>query len=321
MDYSKKYYDISQIYASLDQSKKSIDRIEFGDIWKSKASDKFKNDINNVSTAIQSLIDNIIPLLEAISYISLSETEDTKIRTFLAQIENAEFQENFAEIYDTSEYQEIVTNKQSSERLKGAYVERAKEALEKVQKVIVNIPASKKVVGGFQYDDLMDPISGTFKGYNDFSKSVKLLNVTTKSSGQKETKSTTENNTNTQAENMIKTAESCLGIKYVWGGSSPSTGFDCSGFVSWVINNSGNGLNYGRLNAEGLRQKCTTISASELQPGDLVFFQGTYDTKGASHVGIYVGDGKMIHCGNPVQYTSITSNYWKSHFLCYGRAT
>ena len=302
----------------MDQSKKSIDRIEFGDIWKGQASNKFKKDIKNVSTAIQSLMNNILPLLEAISYISLSEKEDTKIRTFLAQIESAEFQDNFAELYDTSEYQEIVNGKQSSEHLKGTYIDKAKAALENVKKVSVSIPASKKVIGGFQYSDLMDPIKDTFKGYNDFSKAVKLLNVTTKKSS---TTTTKEDTNKTKAENIIKTAESCLGIKYVWGGSSPSTGFDCSGFVSWVINNSGNGTNYGRLNAEGLRQKCTKITASELQPGDLVFFQGTYDTKGASHVGIYVGDGKMIHCGNPVQYTSITSNYWKNHFLCYSRVT
>ena len=99
--------------------------------------------------------------------------------------------------------------------------------------------------------------------------------------------------------NMIREAEKYLGYPYVWGGSSPSTSFDCSGFVSWVINHCGNGWNYGRLGAEGLRQSCAYVPASEAKPGDLIFFQGTYDTSGASHVGIYVGNGMMIYCGNP----------------------
>ncbi|MCD8150767.1 MAG: C40 family peptidase [Clostridiales bacterium] len=119
--------------------------------------------------------------------------------------------------------------------------------------------------------------------------------------------------------NMIEEAEKYLGYPYVWGGSSPGTSFDCSGFVSWVINNCGNGWSVGRQTANGLLNLCTVVSASEAQPGDLVFFQGTYNTSGASHVGIYVGDGMMIHCGNPIQYTSIETAYWQEHFLCYGR--
>lgn len=118
---------------------------------------------------------------------------------------------------------------------------------------------------------------------------------------------------------MITEAEKYLGYPYVWGGSSPSTSFDCSGFVCWVINHSGNGWNVGRTTAEGLRQGTKIIPASEAKPGDLIFFQGTYDTAGASHVGIYVGDGKMIHCGNPIQYASINTPYWKRHFYCFGR--
>ena len=119
--------------------------------------------------------------------------------------------------------------------------------------------------------------------------------------------------------NMIREAEKYLGMPYVWGGSSPATSFDCSGFVCWVINNSGNGWNVGRTTANGLMSSCDIIRASEAQPGDLVFFQGTYDTAGASHVGIYVGNGMMIHCGNPISYASIETNYWQSHFYCYGR--
>jgi 3D (Asp-Asp-Asp) domain-containing protein len=118
---------------------------------------------------------------------------------------------------------------------------------------------------------------------------------------------------------MITEAEKYLGYPYVWGGASPSTSFDCSGFVSWVINHSGNGWNYGRLTAEGLRNVCTYVSPSEAKPGDLIFFQGTYDTAGASHVGIYVGNGMMIHCGNPIQYASIETSYWQQHFYCFGR--
>ena len=119
--------------------------------------------------------------------------------------------------------------------------------------------------------------------------------------------------------NMIHEAEKYLGYPYVWGGSSPNTSFDCSGFVSYVINNCGNGWNVGRQTANGLKNLCTTISSSEAKPGDLVFFQGTYNTSGASHVGIYVGDGMMIHCGNPISYASIETSYWEEHFYCFGR--
>lgn len=117
---------------------------------------------------------------------------------------------------------------------------------------------------------------------------------------------------------MIAEAEKYLGYPYVWGGSSPSTSFDCSGFVCWVINQSGVG-SVGRTTATGLFNSCSHIPPGEAQPGDLIFFQGTYDTSGASHVGIYVGNGMMIHCGSPIQYTSINTSYWQSHFLVYGR--
>jgi hypothetical protein len=119
--------------------------------------------------------------------------------------------------------------------------------------------------------------------------------------------------------NMIHEAEKYLGYPYVWGGASPSTSFDCSGFVSWVINNCGNGWSVGRQTAEGLRNLCTYVSPEEARPGDLIFFQGTYETNGASHVGIYVGNGMMIHCGNPIQYASIETSYWQQHFYCFGR--
>lgn len=118
---------------------------------------------------------------------------------------------------------------------------------------------------------------------------------------------------------MIREAEKYLGYPYVWGGSSPSTSFDCSGFVSWVINNCGNGWSVGRLTANGLMNICDIIPKSEAKPGDLIFFQGTYDTAGASHVGIYVGNGMMIHCGNPISYAFIEIPYWQQHFYCFGR--
>lgn len=117
---------------------------------------------------------------------------------------------------------------------------------------------------------------------------------------------------------MIQEAEKYLGVPYVWGGYSPS-GFDCSGFVSYVVNNCGNGWNFGRMTAEGLRGQCTYVDPSEAKPGDLIFFQGTYNTSGASHIGIYVGNGMMIHCGDPVQYANINSSYWQAHFMCFGR--
>lgn len=119
--------------------------------------------------------------------------------------------------------------------------------------------------------------------------------------------------------NMLREAEKYLGYPYVWGGSSPSTSFDCSGFVSYVINHCGNGWNVGRQTANGLLNNCAIVSASDAMPGDLIFFQGTYNTSGASHVGIYVGDGMMIHCGNPIQYASVNTSYWRSHFYTYGR--
>ena len=125
--------------------------------------------------------------------------------------------------------------------------------------------------------------------------------------------------TDTAFANMIREAEKYLGYPYVWGGSSPSTSFDCSGFVSWVINNCGNGWSVGRQTANGLKNLCAIIPPSEAKPGDLIFFQGTYGTSGASHVGIYVGNGMMIHCGDPISYASIETNYWQQHFYCFGR--
>ena len=118
---------------------------------------------------------------------------------------------------------------------------------------------------------------------------------------------------------MITEAEKYLGYPYVWGGSSPSTSFDCSGFVSWVINHCGNGWNVGRQTANGLMGKCDIIPKSEAKPGDLIFFQKTYNTSGASHVGIYVGNGMMIHCGSPISYASIETSYWGQHYYCMGR--
>ena len=116
---------------------------------------------------------------------------------------------------------------------------------------------------------------------------------------------------------IIKEAEKYLGYPYVWGGSSPSTSFDCSGFVSWVINHSG--WDVGRLGAQGLCNICTPVPSANVKPGDLVFFTGTYDTPGVSHVGIHVGNNMMIHCGDPISYANLNSNYWQSHFYRYGR--
>ncbi len=118
---------------------------------------------------------------------------------------------------------------------------------------------------------------------------------------------------------IIKEAEKYLGFPYVWGGSSPATSFDCSGFVSYVYNNCGVGWSFGRLSAEGIRQICSYVSPADAKPGDLIFFEKTYNTTGASHIGIYVGNNTMLHCGDPIQYTSISSDYWQSHFLQFGR--
>ena len=119
---------------------------------------------------------------------------------------------------------------------------------------------------------------------------------------------------------MIAEAEKFLGYPYVWGGSSPSTSFDCSGFVSWVINHCGVGWNVGRLGSDALYfDVCTPVSPANARPGDLIFFQHTYDTPYTSHVGIYVGNGMMIHCGDPIRYVSIETSYWQSHFYGFGR--
>ena len=123
----------------------------------------------------------------------------------------------------------------------------------------------------------------------------------------------------TQFASMMEEAEKYIGYPYVWGGSSPSTSFDCSGFVSWVVNNCDEGWNIGRLGTESLRQTCSYVSPQNARPGDLIFFEGTYDTMGASHVGIYVGNNMMIHCGDPIQYASINTSYWQQHFLSFGR--
>ena len=120
---------------------------------------------------------------------------------------------------------------------------------------------------------------------------------------------------------LMEEADKYVGFPYVWGGSTPETSFDCSGFVSYVLTNSGL-YNTGRLGAQGLYNISTPVSNP--QPGDLVFFTGTYDTPGVSHVGIYVGedgDGSpvMLHCGDPIQYSKLDTSYWQSHFYAYGR--
>ena len=117
---------------------------------------------------------------------------------------------------------------------------------------------------------------------------------------------------------LITEAEKYLGYPYVWGGSSPSTSFDCSGFVCWVYTHSGV-HNLPRTTANGILGQCARVSRADARPGDLIFFQGTYNTSGASHVGIYVGDGMMVHCGNPISYASIDTPYWRQHFLTFGR--
>ena len=118
---------------------------------------------------------------------------------------------------------------------------------------------------------------------------------------------------------LMKEAEKYLGYPYVWGGSSPSTSFDCSGFVCWVYTKSGV-ANIPRTTAQGIYNQCAPVSASEAKPGDIIFFTGTYDSGSpVSHVGIYVGNGMMLHCGSPIQYASIHSPYWKKHFYAFGR--
>ena len=117
---------------------------------------------------------------------------------------------------------------------------------------------------------------------------------------------------------LVEEAEKYLGFPYVWGGSNPQTSFDCSGFVSYVLTNSGL-YNTGRLGAQGLYNISTPVSQANAKAGDLIFFKGTYDTPGVSHCGIYVGNGMMIHCGDPISYTSIETSYWQSHFYAFGR--
>ena len=114
---------------------------------------------------------------------------------------------------------------------------------------------------------------------------------------------------------LLTEAEKYIGYPYVWGGSSPSTSFDCSGFLSYVLNQCG--WDIGRLGAQGLYNLCTRTSSP--RPGDLVFFTGTYDVAGVSHCGLYVGDGWMLHCGDPIGYANLNSNYWQSHLYAYGR--
>ena len=126
-----------------------------------------------------------------------------------------------------------------------------------------------------------------------------------------------ESLTDMEFAELIREAEKYLGMAYVWGGSTPQTGFDCSGFVCWVLNQTGTDV--GRTTANGLKSQCDIIRPEEVKPGDLIFFKGTYGVSGASHVGIYVGNNMMIHCGNPISYASISSAYWQEHFYCFGR--
>ena len=122
-----------------------------------------------------------------------------------------------------------------------------------------------------------------------------------------------------QSSKVVEKAEEYLGYPYVWGGSTPETSFDCSGYVSWSINNSGEGINLGRLNTSSLYGICTPVSVENLRPGDLVFFQNTYGVYGISHVGIYAGDGMMLHCGDYVEYASLYVSFWQEHLLSFGR--
>lgn len=117
---------------------------------------------------------------------------------------------------------------------------------------------------------------------------------------------------------LMAEAEKYIGYPYVWGGSNPNTSFDCSGFVCWSMTTSGV-WNVGRTSAQGLFNLCTPVSASNARPGDLIFFKGTYDTPGISHVGIYAGGGKMLHCGDPIRYVDINTRYWQSHFYAFAR--
>ncbi len=154
---------------------------------------------------------------------------------------------------------------------------------------------------------------------SDTSKKDTIKADTIKKDTLQTTKKTPSPLTDEQFSLLLTEAEKYLGYKYVWGGSTPSTSFDCSGYVSWVVNHSGIGVSIGRKNAKNIYKLCTKISASELKPGDLVFFKGTYSTSGVSHVGIYIGNGKMIHCGTSVSYADLSIDYWKNHFYAYGR--
>ena len=118
---------------------------------------------------------------------------------------------------------------------------------------------------------------------------------------------------------VIEEAEKYIGFPYVWGGYNPNTSFDCSGFVCWALNHSDAGYSVGDLNAEGLRSICTYVSPQNAQPGDLIFLEKTYDASGASHVGIYVGNNRVLHCGDPIGYASIDNDFWRAHFLQFGR--
>lgn len=140
------------------------------------------------------------------------------------------------------------------------------------------------------------------------------------SAGENNGSASGSTSTSSPMDAFIAKAQQYIGVPYVWGGSTPPAGFDCSGYVCYVMNNCGQGWNVGRTNCNGLMYYCDKIAKSEMQPGDLIFFEKTYNTTGASHVGIYVGNNKMLHCGSGgVKYSDITTAYYTSHYLCSGR--
>ena len=386
MDYGILAVNISKCISVLEDEKDVISKIEFLDNWSSPASERFKNDLDEIVTLIEQLAKEIESVVNAAKSVDACKTEDSKIRTLNTYAKSLNYDANTSDTYTVQKYQSVMRDINTCKNIRKNEISNAKSHLSSVHSVGTTTPAVIPVVPKYDYSDLMDIVCDAYVGYStSVSTANKTMQIATSvgatpisTIGDEMTVTAVSSIATTSAaetaaqfydapgsysytkeevadsgtkitsasfyapymngkscdissealedptfNKMIQAASNCKNVKYSLGANaSPSDGYmDCSSFVTYVLNQSG--YKFERTNCVGLKSMCKSVSASELQPGDLIFFQGTYKS-GISHVGIYIGDGKMIHCNkgssfSGVNIQSFTSGYWKEHLAGYGR--